>query len=164
MKALVIDDDAASRRILSRLLSRFFPHAVAEAQSGEEALELMAKEIPIIVFTDLEMPGIGGIEMIRRLRADPALAHLPVVAVSASNERETVTQVVGLGVTDYLVKPIDLVATFRRLERIVPAAVKAAPRVIAPPGPLLPDAEIAIPAAVEVATPDTPDSEGDSAL
>jgi two-component system chemotaxis response regulator CheY len=123
MKAIVIDDEATSRLVLKRLLSRFFPHAVIEAENGEEALELMAKEPPVIIFTDLQMPGMGGVAMIRAIRANPDLAHIPVVAISSANERDIVTEVVGLGVTDYLVKPLELESTFRRLERIVQPAI-----------------------------------------
>ncbi len=121
MKALIIEDDPMTRLMLKRLLTRFFPHNVLEAADGEAALALLERERPVIIFSDVHMPNMDGVEFLSRLRAMPEYATLPVVMISSVKDRELVLKLVDLKITDYLVKPLDLEQTFRRLERLLPA-------------------------------------------
>ncbi len=131
MKALIIEDEPMTRLLLKRLLTRFFPHNVLEASDGEEGLAVVEKERPVIVFCDLYMPKLDGIGFLERLRANPEFAELPVVAISSAKDRDVVLKLVDLRIVDYLMKPIDLEQTFKRLEKLIPLVV--APKEAAKP-------------------------------
>jgi CheY-like chemotaxis protein len=68
---------------------------------------------------DIVMPDMGGLEVVRRLKADPALASIPVIVVSGKGGRETVLQSVELGVSDFVVKPIDRKTLLSKIGRFV---------------------------------------------
>lgn len=123
MKALIVEDEPMIRLLLKRLLTRFFPHNVLEASDGEEGLAMVEKERPVIVFCDLYMPKLDGIGFLERLRANPEFADLPVVAISSAKDRDLVLKLVDLRIVDYIMKPIDLEQTFKRLEKLIPLVV-----------------------------------------
>ena len=123
MKALIIEDQPMIRLLLKRLLTRFFPHNVLEAGDGEEGFAVLEKERPAIVFCDVYMPKLDGIGFLERLRANPDFAELPVVAISAAQDKELVLRLMELKIVDYLVKPMDLEQTFKRLERLIPTVL-----------------------------------------
>ena len=103
-KILIADDDAAVRDLIRSLLERV-GYAVAEAGSGEQTIEMATSEDPGLILLDIVMPGIGGIEALRRLKADPATADIPVGVLSAQHEIALVKECVELGASDYLGKP-----------------------------------------------------------
>lgn len=115
----MVDDDATARRLLTHLLERRFHAAVVEAENGEEGLAALAADPPDFAVVDISMPVLDGWEMLRRVREDDALKSLPVVAVSAANDRETVTRMVELGVLDYLLKPVNPSVAERRFARLL---------------------------------------------
>ncbi|WP_188120312.1 response regulator [Actinoplanes lobatus] len=80
-RILVVDDEPDLRFILHRILARA-GHEIAEAGDGAAALTSVHESPPDLVVTDMMMPVMGGVEFIRRLRADPATATIPVLAVS----------------------------------------------------------------------------------
>ena len=121
MKALIIEDDAMVRLLLKRLLTRFFPHNVLEAGDGEEGLAVVERDRPVLVFCDLYMPKLDGIGFLERLRSHAELSDIPVIAISSAKDKDLVLKLVGLGIADYIMKPIDLEATYKRLERLIPA-------------------------------------------
>ncbi len=100
-RVLVVDDDAAVRRFLETLLTDA-GYIAATAASGAEALALAAVWRPDCVTMDLRMPGMDGREAIRRLRADPATRHIPVLVVSVASRREGVAS----GADAAVVKPV----------------------------------------------------------
>lgn len=120
MKALVIEDEPMARLLLKRLLTRFFPHSVLEAADGEAGLALVEQERPAVVFVDIFMPNVDGITFLERLRANPEFADLPVIAISSAKDLALVRRLMGLGISDYLVKPLEMAATHKRLERLIP--------------------------------------------
>ena len=78
---LIVEDDDDIRGLLRHRLSRW-PYEVAEAATGEAALEIARARRPVLVLLDIVLPGIDGWEVLRQLRADPDLAGVPVVVVS----------------------------------------------------------------------------------
>lgn len=80
-RILVVDDEPDLRFILRRIFERA-GHEVADASQGAEALECVRGSLPELVVTDMMMPVMDGYELIRRLRADPATAQIPILAVS----------------------------------------------------------------------------------
>lgn len=103
---LVVDDMAANRSVLCRQLELNNYHAIS-VDSGEAALELLARCRPDIVLLDYMMPNMNGIEVLRRLRADPATVDLPVIMVTARAENEATIEALEAGADDYVTKPID---------------------------------------------------------
>jgi CheY-like chemotaxis protein len=128
MKALVIEDEPMVRLLLKRLLTRFFPHSVLEAADGEAGLALVEQERPDVVFVDIFMPKVDGIAFLERLRANPEFADLPVIAISSARDRELVLKMVELRISDYLVKPLEMTATHKRLERLIPKLLASRPQ------------------------------------
>jgi len=80
-RILVVDDEPAQRSILRRIFERA-GHEVADAGDGAAALQAVGKSPPDLVVTDMMMPVMGGAELIRRLRCDPATTGIPILAAS----------------------------------------------------------------------------------
>lgn len=120
-RILVVDDLAPNRNLLDVKLSADY-YDVLTAESGEEALEIASKERLDLILMDAMMPGgMDGFEACRRLKADPALYHIPVIMVTALEE--TADRIRGLeaGADDFITKPIDdfnLTARVRSLLRL----------------------------------------------
>ena len=108
MKVLVVDDDVVSRMVLMHLVAMGGEVDVLEAEDGEEAWRLLdGGLVPAVVFCDLRMPRLSGMDLLARVKADPRFDGLPFVLASAADERATVDQASGLGAHGYLVKPFD---------------------------------------------------------
>lgn len=105
-RVLVVDDDPQVLRLL-RVNFELEGYEVMSATNGEEALELVRGDSPDVVVCDVMMPGIDGLEVVRRLRADPATVTLPLVVVSAKAQRSDVRQGLKLGADAYVTKPFD---------------------------------------------------------
>jgi DNA-binding response OmpR family regulator len=104
---LIVDDDGPTRALFARALAQA-GIATLEADSGDEALELLRSRLISLVLLDSKMPGLSGAAVIERLRLDPRTAKLPVVMVTGLNG--VAAKVAGLdaGADDYLEKPVDL--------------------------------------------------------
>ena len=104
-KILIVDDDATIRRLLSRLLDQ--EYCLAEAVSGEQALEVLSDFAADLVLLDIMMPGVDGYETCRRIRARPFGRTLSVIMVSARSSRGEQVRAYAAGADDYVVKPFD---------------------------------------------------------
>lgn len=120
---MVVDDSKVVRVKTSRLLAKH-QYRVLLAEDGEEALRLIAGDLPQVLITDVEMPGIDGIELTRRLRAQASTAQLPIVMITSADDRlRGVADEVGVSVL--LGKPYAdeaLIASIEQLAGIAPAA------------------------------------------
>ena len=119
-RILVVDDLAPNRNLLEVKLAAEY-YDVLTAASGEEALEVAAKERLDLVLMDAMMPGMDGFEACRRFKADPALYHIPVVMVTALEETKDRIRGLEAGADDFITKPIDdfnLIARVRSLLRL----------------------------------------------
>ncbi len=105
-KLLVVDDDMINRTLLSASLENE-GYAVAEAEDGQQALEMLREESFDVVLLDLIMPNMDGFAVLERMKADSRLQHIPVVVVSASDEMADVVRCIEMGATDHLPKPFD---------------------------------------------------------
>jgi two-component system, cell cycle response regulator DivK len=105
-RILVVEDNKASRDLMAYLL-RHGGHAVLTCSDGADAVEIAAREHPDLILMDLQLDRVGGLEAASMLGADPALAAIPLVAVTAyamAGDRE---RVLASGFDDYLTKPIE---------------------------------------------------------
>jgi DNA-binding NtrC family response regulator len=105
IQVLVVDDEKPTRVLMERELPRS-GCAVRTAQSGEEALEVLSRQEFDVVLLDLKMPGLGGMETLRRLRSTGTTAE--VVVLTGHPEVESAIAAMKLGATDYLTKPFKL--------------------------------------------------------
>jgi len=118
-KVLVVDDVPRNVRLLEAVLSPN-GYTVTSASSGSEALERVAADLPDLVLLDIQMPGMDGYEVCRRLRADPATRFLPVVMITTS-DTEVRVNALEADADDFIRKPFDqeeLLARVRSLVRI----------------------------------------------
>lgn len=111
---LAVDDMPENRELVSRLLSRS-GHTVVTAESGAEALELLETLGVDVVLLDLMMPGIGGEEVLNRLKADPRLRATPVVMISGRQDMDQIVACIQAGADDYLLKPFNPVLLQARI-------------------------------------------------
>ena len=119
MNVLVVDDDVVARMMLMHLVDSCGSHAIVEAEDGADAWrQLEAGLRPDIVFCDLRMPHLSGLELLQRVRQTPLLAALPFVLVSAASDSSTMDEAALAGASGYIVKPFrheDVRAQFERL-------------------------------------------------
>ena len=113
-RVLVVDDSGVNRRLLVTALTEL-GHEVHAAENGRRALELLRAADYDVVLLDLLMPVLDGFGTLTEIKADPALAHLPVIMVSAVPELESVVRCIELGATDYLPKPFSRAMLHARL-------------------------------------------------
>jgi CheY-like chemotaxis protein len=110
---LLVEDIEQNRELILQLLEDDYD--VVEAADGAEAIRLTAERRPDLILMDLSLPVIDGWEATRRIRADPSLAHTPIVAVSAHAMRGDREKAIAAGCDDHVSKPID----FDELLRVV---------------------------------------------
>ena len=105
-RILVVDDNAVNRRLLQVLL-RFRGYEVCEAASAPEAFATLREKPPHLILMDLRLPGMDGLTVTRRLKADPATREIPVVAVTSYAMKGDEETARAAGCCAYVTKPID---------------------------------------------------------
>ena len=118
MKALVVDNDRISRAVIKRLLSHLNVEVV-EADNGLIGLQQLELADPDFLVLDIEMPILNGVETLSAIRQSPQQADVPVICVSASSSKESVTRMLGLGVADYILKPVNPVDALPRFKSVM---------------------------------------------
>lgn len=105
-RVLVVDDIEQNRKLLTDKLKNEYFHVIT-AVDGEDAIERALAEEPDVILMDIMMPRLNGIEACRRLKNDPRSEHIPIVLVTALNEREDRLRGLGAGADDFLTKPVN---------------------------------------------------------
>ena len=101
---LVVDDNEANLRLINAVL-KTRGYTLIEATSGETALEKLTTAHPSLVLMDVQMPGLSGIDVARTIRAMPAVADLPLIAITAMAMKGDREEILAAGFNDYLAKP-----------------------------------------------------------
>lgn len=117
-KVLVVDDDVDTTRLLARFLRAY---DVETASDGDEGLERAIASRPDVVITDLWMPRVDGLAMVRELKADPVLRRVPVIFVTAVTDSANVAAVISAGARQLLPKPIETQRLLRAVQRALAA-------------------------------------------
>jgi len=118
MKILVVDDFSTMRRIIKNLLKDLGFSNIQEAEDGSTALPMLQQGDFDFVVTDWNMPGMQGIDLLRAIRADDKLKHLPVLMVTAEAKKEQIVAAAQAGVNGYVVKPFTAATLKEKLEKI----------------------------------------------
>jgi sigma-B regulation protein RsbU (phosphoserine phosphatase) len=136
-KILNVDDSETIRGSLRRLFAGFACEW-REAANGEEGLAAALQETPDLILSDLNMPVMDGITMIRKMREHPALKRTPVIMLSTDSGQQHLAAAARLGVRDYVIKPFRDEDLLAKVSRIIPLVVPAAEGVNASPDAVSP--------------------------
>ena len=117
-RVLVVDDIIPNVKLLEAKLHAEY-YEVVTASSGEEALRKIVEHSPDLVLLDVMMPGMDGFEVCRRIKANPAVAHIPVVMVTALTDTEDRVKGLESGADDFLSKPVNDIALMARVRSLV---------------------------------------------
>ncbi len=118
MKILIVDDFSTMRRIIKNLLRDLGFTNTAEADDGATALPMLQSGNFDFLVTDWNMPIMSGLDLLREVRADDKLKHLPVLMVTAEAKRDQIIAAAQAGVNGYVVKPFTAQALKDKIEKI----------------------------------------------
>jgi CheY-like chemotaxis protein len=124
---LVEDNERDVELTLSALAENNLANEVVVVRDGAEALDYLhhrgrfaghANGLPVVVLLDLKMPKVDGLEVLRQMKADPVLKHVPVVMITSSREEQDLVCSYQLGVNAYVVKPVDFQQFVRSIKEV----------------------------------------------
>ena len=124
MKILVVDDFPTMRRIVRNLLKELGYSNVDAAEDGAAGLSRLQGGGFDFVISDWNMPNMDGLEMLKRIRADAALSHLPVLMVTAESKKENIIAAAQAGASGYVVKPFTAATLDEKLTKILEKMAK----------------------------------------
>jgi len=119
LKFLVVDDFSTMRRIVKNLLQELGYANVREADDGSTALPMLQTGDFDFVITDWNMPQMAGLDLLKAVRSDPKLKHLPVLMVTAEAKREQIVEAAQAGVSGYVIKPFTAQTLGEKLTKIL---------------------------------------------
>jgi CheY-like chemotaxis protein len=117
-KLLIVDDEPANIELLARRLTRR-GFEVVSATSADEGIVKAVSEKPDVVLMDIKMPVVDGFEATRRLKANAATRHIPVIALTAHAMQEDRDQAVAAGADEYETKPVDLDRLLAKIQELL---------------------------------------------
>jgi diguanylate cyclase (GGDEF)-like protein len=118
---MMVDDEELNLEVLQTLLEDAGYRRFVPTSDPLQAMDLLARHEPDVVLLDLMMPGLNGFEILRMMRADDALRHIPVVVLTSSTDADTKLRALELGATDFLAKPVDASELALRLRNTLSA-------------------------------------------
>ncbi|MDA3921263.1 MAG: chemotaxis response regulator CheY [Salinisphaera sp.] len=118
MNFLVVDDFSTMRRIVRNLLKELGYNHVEEAEDGVNALSKLRSAPFDFVVSDWNMPNLDGLEMLKQIRADDKLKHLPVLMVTAEAKKENIIAAAQAGANGYVVKPFTAATLEEKMNKI----------------------------------------------
>ena len=119
MKFLVVDDFSTMRRIIKNLLNDLGYANVTEADDGQTALPILQAGGIDFLVTDWNMPGMPGLDLLKAVRANPKLAKMPVLMLTAEAKREQIIEAAQAGVNGYVIKPFTAVTLKEKIDKIL---------------------------------------------
>ena len=118
MKILIVDDFSTMRCIVKNLLRDLGFNNTVEADDGITALPMLKRGDFDFVVTDWNMPGMQGIDLLRHIRADEQLKHLPVLMITAEAKREQIIEAAQAGVNGYIIKPFNAATLKEKITKV----------------------------------------------
>ena len=120
---LVVDDSATFRQLLCMSLSRLDgvkPGSITEAVDGMDALDKIKQKQFDLVLTDIRMPNMDGLELVRQVRKDPTWQNLPIIIISTKGSEDDIELGISLGANGYLSKPISMLKLRELVSSMLP--------------------------------------------
>ncbi len=118
-KALIIDDDITIRVYLKNIMQKKFMFNVTEAENGSQGLVALKKAIPDLIFLDISMPVMDGLEFLKQIKSDKYYSKIPILVLTAHNDKDSVQNILEMGITDYILKPIDPSTIFNKIQNVI---------------------------------------------
>jgi len=116
---LIVDDFSTMRRIVRGLLKEMGCHNADEAENGSAALQMLRNLRYDFVVSDINMPTMNGFELLKAIKADPGLRHIPVLMVTAEARKEDIVQAAQCGAAGYIVKPFTKATLEEKVQKIL---------------------------------------------
>jgi two-component system, chemotaxis family, chemotaxis protein CheY len=126
LKFLVVDDFSTMRRIVRGLLKEMGCNNVEEAEDGQVALNMLRNGRYDFVVSDINMPNMNGFDLLKAVKADDALKHLPVLMVTAEARKEDIVLAAQSGAAGYIVKPFTKATLEEKVTKIMQKLAAAA--------------------------------------
>ena len=118
MKILVVDEFTASRKVLVYTLEQLGFENMEEVSDGYSALVRLKSALFDLVITDWEMSKMRGLQLLRQIRADQDLKHIPVLMVTEDTNPENIIDAIKSGLNDYVIKPVDVKSFSEKMNNI----------------------------------------------
>ena len=115
---LIVDDDLPNRKLLEMLLRSEGYHTLTAA-NGEQALASIAERAPDLILLDIRMPGMDGCQVARKLKANPATSNIPIIMVTAQDDRSARLSGLNAGAEEFLTKPVDRAELWLRVRNLL---------------------------------------------
>ncbi|MDH5391789.1 MAG: response regulator [Gammaproteobacteria bacterium] len=115
-KVVYIEDNPANQRLVTQVFKRLPKLELLNADEPISGLELIEKHQPDLILLDINLPGMDGFEVFKRLREKQGCENTPVIAISANAMQEDIDKALALGFDDYIVKPVNISALLQVLE------------------------------------------------
>ena len=119
MKFLIVDDFSTMRRIIRGLLKEMGCNSADEAEDGVVALNMLKQSKYDFVVTDINMPHMNGFDLLKAVKADDSLKHLPVLMVTAEARKEDIVLAAQTGAAGYIVKPFTKATLEEKVQKIM---------------------------------------------
>jgi two-component system chemotaxis response regulator CheY len=118
MKILVVDDSSLMRGFAKSSLKQLKLNNVTEAEDGVEALAELKKEKYDLILSDLYMPNMDGLELLKAVRNDRDLKNIPFIIMTIKEKKESLIEALEAGLNDYLIKPVTANALSKKLSKV----------------------------------------------
>ncbi|NUN69443.1 MAG: response regulator [Bacteroidetes bacterium] len=121
MHVLLVEDDDGNRLLVRQALEQRFGAVVTSARNGVEGLRALQRSVPDLIFLDLWMPVLNGSDFLERVRAENEWKDIPVIVMSAMQDKQAVERLVRLKISGYLVKPVTVEQLTERIAKVFTA-------------------------------------------
>lgn len=119
IKILVVDDQPGVRQIIADVLRAVGLRTVMYAENGKVALKKLREENPQLILLDWDMPVMSGYEFLSQVRGQVKYDHIPIIMLTAHNEKQDVLEAVAAGATNYIIKPFAPDTLYKKLEEVL---------------------------------------------
>ncbi|HEY5237330.1 MAG TPA: response regulator [Rhizomicrobium sp.] len=119
LRIVVVDDQRAMRTLIRSTLFALRCNNIIECEDGNEALSELLLRPADLVISDLNMPKMDGLALLRAVRSNPDFGRLPFIMLTSRGETQLVKQAIDLGVNNYVIKPFNLVTLKSKIESVV---------------------------------------------
>ena len=117
-KILIVDDSSLMRNFAKGSLKQLKLNNVGEAEDGKEALSKLKRERYDLILSDLHMPNMDGLELLRAVRSDSNLKDIPFIIMTLNGKKDLLLEAVKEGLNDYLIKPVTANALGKKLKKV----------------------------------------------